>query len=680
MIGLISHAGSFERLGHYLEHGLTGGSEGRVAWTEPRNLLASDIKEVAAEMKDLAALSDRVEKPAYHLSVSFDPADPVDKRKMVQVADRLLHDLGLSEQQALIVAHRDAYYPHFHVMANRVHPLTGKATEIGFPYYRIEKSLRHQERALGFAETPGRHYRLPDQEFAPVESWRQMDAELRRWVRGALYRASSWRGLEESLREQGLSLKVDRNALWVTDGKRAVHTGALARGASLAKMEQRFGQAYDAYRLRQRSHGTEREATVPPDAGGRRAQSIAQGEITTSQGAIMDDENVYGPNGVDGAQSEGTAGSGPRGPDQIDQGDASTGQHEALSPAVQEILTVLQTHSEIVALTQERSELIGQLNALEMDVADHLDQLEEVRGLSAELDALFARIYREPAAARTAFDAHAVLEGGEVAASALRKTPERFGTLRGREVGWARGTERADAERAVGPAAEKARALHDAAHRGAVHGNEGERRTGDLREAGHARDEKRDVEPLGEVRPRGQDEALLEALGNVYVAPDRAREALARVSEEIGLEKAQLALQQAPELFGTLHPGGRAHLPQVSAEMAQVRTLGPAAGHGDPVLNRIEAQVEKARTRARAANRRIAAINARLAELPGRAELEKSIQRKISGFGARDQAALTRVVRASPTLGRVTTHIALYGAQRSATAFTREATGRDMSH
>jgi relaxase-like protein len=49
----------------------------------------------------------QVESRVYHLTINFDPADPVTPERIQTVANRVLADLGLSEHQALLVAHRD---------------------------------------------------------------------------------------------------------------------------------------------------------------------------------------------------------------------------------------------------------------------------------------------------------------------------------------------------------------------------------------------------------------------------------------------------------------------------------------------------------------------------------------------------------------------------------------------
>ena len=81
----------------------------RVDWIESRNLPTRDPQTAACLMRSAARDSERVHKPVYHLSISFDPGDPVDPETMRRVADRTLRDLGLQKHQALIVAHNDRH-------------------------------------------------------------------------------------------------------------------------------------------------------------------------------------------------------------------------------------------------------------------------------------------------------------------------------------------------------------------------------------------------------------------------------------------------------------------------------------------------------------------------------------------------------------------------------------------
>lgn len=167
MIAVSSSGRSFRALATYLAAGQTGEERDRVAWSAGRNLPTDDPEVAATFMRATAAQSDRVEKPVYHIALSFDPNDRVDRATMERVADRVLDRLGLAEHQAVIVAHRDREHAHVHILVNRVHPETGHAWERWKDQPLIQEVLREEERELGLREVAGTL--VPPRERAPRE-------------------------------------------------------------------------------------------------------------------------------------------------------------------------------------------------------------------------------------------------------------------------------------------------------------------------------------------------------------------------------------------------------------------------------------------------------------------------------------------------------------------------------
>ena len=112
MVGKVTSGSSFSGLAAYL----TGDRE-RVAWIEARWMIGTDPKEIAREMEAAAGQSSRVEKPVYHISISFDPADTPTREQMQEAASQVLKDLGLDRhQESRVLRHplrRDAHRsPH----------------------------------------------------------------------------------------------------------------------------------------------------------------------------------------------------------------------------------------------------------------------------------------------------------------------------------------------------------------------------------------------------------------------------------------------------------------------------------------------------------------------------------------------------------------------------------------
>ena len=143
-------------LARYLVEGRAEEAENRVAWVASRNLPTDDPELAARIMRATAAQNVRVKEPVYHVALSFDPGDVVDRAAMERVADRVLETLGLQEHQILIVAHADRDHPHVHLLINRVHPETGKVWSRWQDYPAIQRVLREEEEALGLRRVPGR--------------------------------------------------------------------------------------------------------------------------------------------------------------------------------------------------------------------------------------------------------------------------------------------------------------------------------------------------------------------------------------------------------------------------------------------------------------------------------------------------------------------------------------------
>ncbi len=162
MIAISSKSQNFGAIAKYLIAGRSGEEWDRVAWTTSRNLPTADPDLAGKIMRATAEQSDRVTRPVYHLALSFDPGDSVDRATMERVADDVLRRLGLDDHQVVMVAHRDREHQHVHLLVNRVHPETGRAWERSHDFRLIQQVLREEERTLGLRQVPGRLAQLTE--------------------------------------------------------------------------------------------------------------------------------------------------------------------------------------------------------------------------------------------------------------------------------------------------------------------------------------------------------------------------------------------------------------------------------------------------------------------------------------------------------------------------------------
>jgi hypothetical protein len=260
MIAKTTSSRSFFPLAAYLAAGTDGRHPERVEWTAGRRLVVADLATAPAIMEATAYQSVRVERPCYHIVVSFDIRDRSTRGQMEEVADRVLGRLGLAEYQALLVAHNDRSCALVHVMVNRVHPETGIAWERWKDRHVIEAALREAERDLGMRAVPGRLSPALDRAHgmpAPREAdltWGERRLAERTGREPLLDRARdaltdcrearSWQELVAALAQRGLAIARTAKGIMITDGETRVRASRVAPDLGLPRLEARFAERF----------------------------------------------------------------------------------------------------------------------------------------------------------------------------------------------------------------------------------------------------------------------------------------------------------------------------------------------------------------------------------------------------------------------------------------------------
>lgn len=264
---------SFKKTCSYLATGEDGLQleRDRVLWVECFDLPTRSWEVASCMMAATASTSvSNAPKPVYHFSISCHPDDPVDAKTLRWIARRTIRDMRLRGYQVVVFAHKDRAHLHLHFVVNRVHPERGTLWSMWRDCYRLEHSLRAQERELGLQVVPGwlaptpvveglsAGVEGPGQEgtgrwLRPRPGPRRGDEDFLRQVTTratpVLERAQSWAELERGLAEHGLSARVHHGGLRFTDGRFQVKASEVGRAFSRNHLEKRFGR-YPDYRAR----------------------------------------------------------------------------------------------------------------------------------------------------------------------------------------------------------------------------------------------------------------------------------------------------------------------------------------------------------------------------------------------------------------------------------------------
>jgi hypothetical protein len=145
------------------KHELLRLSTDRVAWIETHNC-ASNVPEVAfSEMIAVAQFQNELkleaghtlagnkcEEPVLTVSLSWRPhVDKPTREHMLETAQDFMNKIGLTEHQAVILAHNDTAHQHVHLVINRINPGTGLVHDESFSKNRAMRWREGYEREHG---------------------------------------------------------------------------------------------------------------------------------------------------------------------------------------------------------------------------------------------------------------------------------------------------------------------------------------------------------------------------------------------------------------------------------------------------------------------------------------------------------------------------------------------------
>lgn len=152
---------SFKGSCRYVLHDPNAETRDRVAWTMTLNLASEpddawfemyETCQNQAKLKANAGLSARGRKntaPVLHYTLSWHANDAPTEEQMKAAAIASLKQLGLEGHEALVVGHHDKKHPHLHVVANTVHPYTGRTAALKYSKERLSEWALAYEKELG---------------------------------------------------------------------------------------------------------------------------------------------------------------------------------------------------------------------------------------------------------------------------------------------------------------------------------------------------------------------------------------------------------------------------------------------------------------------------------------------------------------------------------------------------
>ena len=175
----------------------------------------------------------KVENVVWHSSVSFALSDKVTNELMCAIAKDYMQEIGLTNNQCIIVKHTDTGHQHFHIVANRVQ-LNGELTSDQWCKNRSARISDNLE--LKYKLTIAQQVKRVKPFHGTVPSTKKESKEIiRKVVEDCLKSAVNLAKLQSSLLKHGIELKVQEQSTGRINGISFKYKEMAFKGSSIHK-------------------------------------------------------------------------------------------------------------------------------------------------------------------------------------------------------------------------------------------------------------------------------------------------------------------------------------------------------------------------------------------------------------------------------------------------------------
>ncbi|MDF7815113.1 relaxase/mobilization nuclease domain-containing protein [Hymenobacter sp. YC55] len=226
------------------------------------NLGSTSVHGMAAEMRAVAEMSDRIKLPVWHTVLSWGPGEEVTKELKLRAAALYCELMGasLERHQVAVYEHKDKQHPHIHIYINRVPMDGGPALRSDQNYARNVKVTRQIREQLGLKPLPER--RLSTKDLDPNQEVAR--SYVREVVATALQdnRIRSLDQFTDRLRTKGIDPTFKRDAKGLLVGTSFRYQASSVKGTEAGIKAKQLRDHFNAF-------GREAVCTICPSLPGK---------------------------------------------------------------------------------------------------------------------------------------------------------------------------------------------------------------------------------------------------------------------------------------------------------------------------------------------------------------------------------------------------------------------------
>ncbi|UUS62522.1 MULTISPECIES: TraI/MobA(P) family conjugative relaxase [unclassified Acinetobacter] len=254
------------------------------------NLNSANLYDAFLEMEITQSLNIRSKSDKnYHLIVSFPVGEKPSDQVLEDIENNLVQRIGLGDHQRISIVHNDTDHYHFHVLINKVHPISYNNIEPFYDKKDLMKACTDMEVKHGLIKT--NHKETKKNKLIESEIFRNEES-LIHYLKGnseSIKNLSTWDSVHEFSKSLGVRLKKRGAGLVFEDvsSKINVKASSIFREFSLKKLETQLGKFEDGGNIYDRresnnSNSRGRRSDTGESNSGRNAGSNGNGARGTS--------------------------------------------------------------------------------------------------------------------------------------------------------------------------------------------------------------------------------------------------------------------------------------------------------------------------------------------------------------------------------------------------------------
>jgi hypothetical protein len=118
--------------------------------------------------ENLISLNEKAKTNSLHISLNFDPADRLDKDKLVEIASIYMEKIGFGQQPYLVYHHTDAGHPHIHIVTTSIQSDGKRINTFNIGRNQSEKARKEIELTFKLVIASGKN-KVPYPEIKPAD-------------------------------------------------------------------------------------------------------------------------------------------------------------------------------------------------------------------------------------------------------------------------------------------------------------------------------------------------------------------------------------------------------------------------------------------------------------------------------------------------------------------------------